>query len=66
MTMLFLIALAASAIAEPFFVDEASRAGLNDVFVCGEERQNRSSLPVRQIFTIKEGRGVTASAPYTR
>jgi len=37
--MLFLIALAASAVAEPFFVDEALRAGLKDVFVCGEERQ---------------------------
>ena len=39
MRMLFLIALAASAVAEPFFVDEALRAGLKDVFVCGEERQ---------------------------
>jgi hypothetical protein len=39
MRMLFLIALAASAVAEPFFVDEALRAGLKDVFFCGEERQ---------------------------
>jgi len=39
MRILFLIALAASAVAEPFFVDEVLRAGLKDVFVCGEERQ---------------------------
>jgi hypothetical protein len=39
MRILFLIALAASVVAEPFFVDEALRAGLKDVFVCGEERQ---------------------------
>jgi hypothetical protein len=39
MRILFLIALAASAAAERFFLDEALRAGLKDVFVCGEERQ---------------------------
>lgn len=38
MRLLFLITLMA-ATAEPFFVDEAARAGLRDVFVCGEERQ---------------------------
>ena len=39
MRILFLIALAASVAAERFFVDEALRAGLKDVFVCGEESQ---------------------------
>lgn len=39
MRMLLLIALAASTAAEPFFTDEALRAGLKDVFVCGEESQ---------------------------
>jgi len=37
--LLFLTALAASAATESFFVDEALRAGLKDVFVCGEERR---------------------------
>src|SRR5262245_54982126 len=37
--MLFLIVLTASAATEPFFVDEALRAGLKDVFVCGEEQR---------------------------
>ncbi len=39
MMMLLLIVLAASVAAEPFFVDEALRAGLKDRFICGEERQ---------------------------
>jgi enediyne biosynthesis protein E4 len=37
MRLLFLIILAASASDGPFFVDEALRAGLKDVFVCGED-----------------------------
>ena len=37
MRLLFLIILAASASSGPFFVDEALRAGLKDVFVCGED-----------------------------
>src|SRR5262245_7662746 len=37
--LLFLIALASSAATESFFVDEALRAGLKDVFVCGEEHR---------------------------
>ncbi|HEY8459328.1 MAG TPA: CRTAC1 family protein [Blastocatellia bacterium] len=39
MRILFLIVLAASVAAERFFVDEALRAGLKDIFVCGEESQ---------------------------
>ena len=39
MKALFLIALAASAATGPFFVDEALRAGLKDVFICGDEHQ---------------------------
>ena len=37
MKVLLLIALALSATAGPFFVDEATRAGLKDIFVCGDE-----------------------------
>ncbi len=39
MKMLLLITLAVSATTGPFFVDEALRAGLKDVFVCGDEQQ---------------------------
>ncbi len=39
MKLLFLIALLASTATGPFFVDEALRAGLKDVFVCGDEQQ---------------------------
>jgi len=36
---LFLITLAASAATGPFFVDEALKAGLKDIFVCGDDHQ---------------------------
>lgn len=39
MKLLLLIVLALSATGEPFFVDEATRAGLKDIFVCGDEGQ---------------------------
>lgn len=39
MRMFFLAALAVSAATGPFFVDEALRAGLKDLFVCGDDRQ---------------------------
>ncbi|MCU1326037.1 MAG: RNA-binding protein [Bryobacterales bacterium] len=35
----FLLALAASAASGPYFVDEAVKAGLKDIFVCGDEHQ---------------------------
>ena len=39
MKALFFFALAASAATGPFFVDEAVRSGLKDIFVCGGENQ---------------------------
>ena len=39
MKALFLVALAASAVPAPFFIDEALRAGLKDIFVCGDDHQ---------------------------
>lgn len=39
MKVALLVALAASAASGPFFVNEAARAGLKDIFVCGDEGQ---------------------------
>ncbi len=39
MRFLLLMALATSAATTPFFVDEALRAGLKDIFVCGDAHQ---------------------------
>jgi enediyne biosynthesis protein E4 len=39
MKVMFLLALAAAGVTGPFFVDEALRAGLTDVFVCGDDKQ---------------------------
>ncbi len=39
MRVFFLAALAASAATGPFFVDEALRGGLKDIFICGDENQ---------------------------
>jgi enediyne biosynthesis protein E4 len=39
MRFVFLVALAASAATGPYFVEESVRAGLTDVFVCGDDYQ---------------------------
>ena len=37
--LLLLILLAAAAATRPYFVDEALRAGLKDIFICGDDHQ---------------------------
>ena len=39
MRLVFLLAFTASAATAPFFTEEALRAGLKDVFICGDDRQ---------------------------